>query len=77
MDSFTARGIVALAFSCLCGISGVAAVGWYGMNPGHDADKPKGWVAESLVEGENTSSDPEGENTEATNADREHRGGRH
>ncbi|KAF7556921.1 hypothetical protein G7Z17_g994 [Cylindrodendrum hubeiense] len=29
---FTPRGIVALVFSCVCGILGVAVVGWYGMS---------------------------------------------
>ena len=28
---FTARGIVALVFSCVCGILGIAVVGWYGL----------------------------------------------
>ncbi|XXG97247.1 hypothetical protein Hte_003543 [Hypoxylon texense] len=32
-DGFTARGKVALAFSCLCGILGVAVVCWYGLAP--------------------------------------------
>ncbi|KAJ9133544.1 Multicopper oxidase [Pleurostoma richardsiae] len=30
-SGFTARGIVALVFSCICGILGVAVVAWYGM----------------------------------------------
>lgn len=30
-DGFTARGIVALVFSCLAGVLGVTVVGWYGM----------------------------------------------
>lgn len=30
-DGFTARGIVALVFSCVAGILGVAVVAWYGM----------------------------------------------
>ncbi|WQF81562.1 Putative multicopper oxidase, second cupredoxin domain, multicopper oxidase, copper-binding protein [Colletotrichum destructivum] len=30
-DGFTARGIVALVFSCLTGILGVLVVGWYGL----------------------------------------------
>ncbi|KAI0393545.1 Cupredoxin [Xylariaceae sp. FL0594] len=32
-DGFTTRGIVALAFSALSGILGVAAVAWYGLAP--------------------------------------------
>ncbi|KAI4870609.1 putative ferroxidase [Hypoxylon rubiginosum] len=32
-DGFTTRGKVALAFSCLCGILGVAVVAWYGLAP--------------------------------------------
>lgn len=30
--SFTPRGIVALVFSCICGILGVAVVAWYGFS---------------------------------------------
>jgi iron transport multicopper oxidase len=30
VNSFTARGIVALVFSCISGILGVAVVAWYG-----------------------------------------------
>lgn len=30
-DGFTARGIVALVFSCLAGVLGVAVVAWYGL----------------------------------------------
>lgn len=30
-SSFTARGIVALVFSCITGILGVAVVVWYGL----------------------------------------------
>ncbi|KAK7920872.1 hypothetical protein PG985_008894, partial [Apiospora marii] len=30
---FTARGIIALVFSCICGILGVAVVAWYGLAP--------------------------------------------
>lgn len=33
---FTARGIVALVFSCVTGILGVAVVAWYGMAPAVD-----------------------------------------
>ncbi|KAH7139894.1 Cupredoxin [Dactylonectria estremocensis] len=29
---FTPRGIVALVFSCICGVLGVAVIGWYGMS---------------------------------------------
>ncbi|KAI1506404.1 multicopper oxidase [Biscogniauxia marginata] len=32
-EGFTTRGIVALAFSCLSGILGVAVVAWYGLAP--------------------------------------------
>ncbi|KAL1877539.1 hypothetical protein VTK73DRAFT_8597 [Phialemonium thermophilum] len=37
--SFTARGIVALVFSCIAGILGVAVIAWYGMSedPGSGA----------------------------------------
>lgn len=31
-DGFTARGIVALVFSCISGVLGVAVVAWYGMS---------------------------------------------
>jgi hypothetical protein len=35
---FTARGIVALVFSCVAGIVGILVVAWYGMaDPGEDA----------------------------------------
>ncbi|KAH4051143.1 hypothetical protein HBI26_149390 [Parastagonospora nodorum] len=30
---FTARGIVALVFSCLAAFLGMATIGWYGMRP--------------------------------------------
>jgi len=30
---FTARGIVALAFSCVAAFAGMAVIGWYGMKP--------------------------------------------
>ena len=30
---FTARGIVALVFSCVAAFLGVAVIGWYGMKP--------------------------------------------
>lgn len=33
-DGFTARGIVALVFSCVAGILGVAVVAWYGFADG-------------------------------------------
>ncbi|KAF6843969.1 multicopper oxidase [Colletotrichum musicola] len=37
-DGFTARGIVALVFSCITGILGVLVVAWYGMaKTNHDA----------------------------------------
>ena len=39
-SSFTARGIVALVFSCICGILGVIVVAWYGMSvPTEEAPK--------------------------------------
>lgn len=39
-DGFAARGIVALVFSCVAGILGVAVVAWYGMvgDPGTGED---------------------------------------
>lgn len=30
---FTARGIVALVFSCISAFLGIAAIAWYGMAP--------------------------------------------
>lgn len=30
--SFTTRGIVALVFSCVCGILGTIVVAWYGLS---------------------------------------------
>ncbi|KAI6092909.1 putative ferroxidase [Hypoxylon rubiginosum] len=46
-DGFTIRGKVALAFSCLCGILGVAVVCWYGLAP--DAAAPA-WAARRVAE---------------------------
>lgn len=37
-DGFTARGIVALVFSCLAGVLGVAVVAWYGLVGGDGVD---------------------------------------
>lgn len=46
-NRFTIRGKVALAFSCLCGILGVAVVCWYGLAP--DAAAPA-WAARRVAE---------------------------
>ncbi|KAI0181548.1 multicopper oxidase [Hypoxylon sp. FL1284] len=46
-DGFTTRGKVALAFSCLCGILGVAAVASYGLAP--DASAPS-WAEPRVAE---------------------------
>jgi iron transport multicopper oxidase len=32
-EGFTARGIVALVFSCLAAFAGMGVIGWYGMAP--------------------------------------------
>jgi iron transport multicopper oxidase len=32
-DGFTARGIVALVFSCIAAFAGMAVVAWYGLAP--------------------------------------------
>lgn len=40
VDSFTARGIVALVFSCVAGILGTAVVAWYGMAQPAEAVPP-------------------------------------
>jgi len=32
-SGFTARGIVALVFSCLSAFLGLAVIGWYGLRP--------------------------------------------
>ena len=32
-EGFTARGIVALVFSCLAALAGMGVIGWYGMKP--------------------------------------------
>lgn len=31
VSRFTARGIIALAFSCVSGVLGLAVIAWYGM----------------------------------------------
>lgn len=41
-DGFTARGIVALVFSCISGVLGVAVVAWYGLSGDPAAAKPTG-----------------------------------
>ncbi|KAJ0125050.1 multicopper like protein [Diaporthe amygdali] len=41
-DGFTARGIVALVFSCISGILGVAVVAWYGLSDDPAAAKTAG-----------------------------------
>ncbi|KAK7724129.1 hypothetical protein SLS64_000463 [Diaporthe eres] len=41
-DGFTARGIVALVFSCISGILGVAVVAWYGLSGDPAAAKTAG-----------------------------------
>ncbi|KAI0832957.1 multicopper oxidase [Hypoxylon sp. FL0890] len=48
-DGFTARGKVALAFSCLSGILGVIVVAWYGLAP--DAAAPA-WAQQRILEAE-------------------------
>lgn len=41
---FTARGIVALVFSCLAGFVGVAVIAWYGVGEvGEKSPKTKGY----------------------------------
>lgn len=44
-DGFTARGIVALVFSCVSGILGTAVVAWYGLVGEDAASKATGAVA--------------------------------
>lgn len=51
---FTTRGIVALVFSCICGILGVAVVGWYGMSAPVEENTPE----QSVVENESSSDSP-------------------
>lgn len=46
-SSFTPRGIVALVFSCICGILGVVVVAWYGLSVPTD-EAPKG-VRETIA----------------------------
>ena len=41
-DGFTARGIVALVFSCISGVLGVAVVAWYGLSSDPAAAKTAG-----------------------------------
>ena len=41
-DGFTARGIVALVFSCISGVLGVAVVSWYGLSGDPVAAKSAG-----------------------------------
>lgn len=51
---FTPRGIVALVFSCICGILGVAVVGWYGMSAPVEENTPE----QSVVGNESSSDSP-------------------
>lgn len=44
-DGFTARGIVALVFSCIAGILGVAVVAWYGLVGEGESPKEAGLVS--------------------------------
>ncbi|WYZ37375.1 hypothetical protein EsH8_II_000881 [Colletotrichum jinshuiense] len=44
-DGFTARGIVALVFSCVTGILGVLVVGWYGLAKTEDGPSEPGFAA--------------------------------
>ncbi|OLN92142.1 Iron transport multicopper oxidase FET3-like protein 1 [Colletotrichum chlorophyti] len=44
-DGFTARGIVALVFSCVTGILGVLVVGWYGLAKTDDGPNGAGYTA--------------------------------
>ena len=32
-EGFTARGVVALVFSCLSAFAGMGVIGWYGLKP--------------------------------------------
>ncbi|GKT57194.1 multicopper oxidase [Colletotrichum tofieldiae] len=43
-DGFTARGIVALVFSCVTGILGVLVVGWYGLAKTEDGPSGSGYA---------------------------------
>jgi len=47
--SFTPRGIVALVFSCICGILGVFVVAWYGFSAPVDSTSA-GALSAGLVE---------------------------
>ena len=40
-DGFTTRGIVALVFSCLAGLLGVAVIAWYGVGEISEMKTPK------------------------------------
>ncbi|KAF4470013.1 Iron transport multicopper oxidase FET3 [Fusarium albosuccineum] len=49
-SGFTPRGIVALVFSCICGILGVAVVAWYGFSAPPDSTSA-GALSSGLVDG--------------------------
>ncbi|KAK1596029.1 multicopper oxidase [Colletotrichum navitas] len=48
-DGFTARGIVALVFSCITGILGVLVVGWYGLAKTEDGPSRAGHAGPASV----------------------------
>ncbi|KAK2041654.1 multicopper oxidase [Colletotrichum somersetense] len=48
-DGFTARGIVALVFSCVTGILGVLVVGWYGLAKTEDGPSRAGYVGPAVA----------------------------
>ncbi|KAM5351926.1 hypothetical protein ACJ41O_004649 [Fusarium nematophilum] len=49
-SGFTPRGIVALVFSCLCGILGIAVVAWYGFAAPPDSASA-GAISSGIVDG--------------------------
>ncbi|KAM0427013.1 hypothetical protein ACHAPT_007911 [Fusarium lateritium] len=49
-SGFTPRGIVALVFSCICGILGVAVVAWYGFAAAPESATP-GHLGAGIVDG--------------------------
>ncbi|EFQ33392.1 multicopper oxidase [Colletotrichum graminicola] len=48
-DGFTARGIVALVFSCITGILGVLVVGWYGLAKTENGPSRVGYAGSASV----------------------------
>ncbi|KAK2008550.1 multicopper oxidase [Colletotrichum eremochloae] len=48
-DGFTARGIVALVFSCVTGILGILVVGWYGLAKTEDGPTRSGYAGPASV----------------------------